>query len=330
MNVICAVSEAARGAHDDRAQEPGTVLLVLYDGMQSLDVMGMAEVFSRAAPRRSADDYRFRTASLGARPARSSCGLVVVPDEDLRTVPMSGIQTLLVPGSGPGEAPGAELRGWLRGHAGLVRRLAAVGTAAGTLAEAGLLDQRQVTAHDADRLRPGEPADCAPGTAAGAPAAGGPAADELTAGVELALSLVADDIGDDAALAVAGQLVPARSPGTPQLAQLRMQSARRTPLRQLQRWIDEHPAADLSVSALAGRSGLSPRQFTRVFTAETGITPGQYVDQVRLDAARRRLEATGENIEQVARTCGYGTPETMRRAFVRRLGLPPGQYRRQH
>ena len=303
------------------------MLLVLYDGMQSLDVMGMAEVFCRAAARRSARAYRFRTASLGARPARSSCGLVVVPDEDLRTVPMSKVQTLLMPGAAPGEAPGAELRGWLRGHATRVRRLAAVGTAAGTLAEAGLLDQRQVTAHDADRLLPGESADSAPEAAAASPAA-----DDLTAGVELALSLVADDIGDEAALAVAGQLVAARSPGdAPQFsAQLRMQSARRTPLRQLQRWIDGHPAADLSVSTLAGRSGLSPRQFTRVFTAETGITPGQYVDRVRLDAARRRLEASGGSIEQIARACGYGTPETMRRAFVRRLGVPPGQYRRQH
>jgi len=111
-------------------------------------------------------------------------------------------------------------------------------------------------------------------------------------------------------------------------AQLAGQLASREPLRDVQRWIAEHPAADLSVEALASQASLSPRQFARAFAAEVGMPPGRYVDQVRLEAARRRLEDTADGVEQTARSCGYGTPEAMRRAFVRALGVSPGEYRR--
>ena len=110
-------------------------------------------------------------------------------------------------------------------------------------------------------------------------------------------------------------------------AQLRAQLARRRPLREVQQWVTERPAEDLSVPSLAARAGLSPRQFARSFAAETGMTPGRYVDRVRLEAARRELEDTGAGVEQVARSCGYGTPEAMRRAFIRALGLSPAGYR---
>lgn len=110
-------------------------------------------------------------------------------------------------------------------------------------------------------------------------------------------------------------------------AQLRAQVAQRAPLREVQQWITERPAADLSVDALATRAGLSSRQFARSFAAQTGMPPGRYVDRVRLEAARRQLEDTGDGIEQIARSCGYGTPEAMRRAFVRTLGVSPAAYR---
>jgi transcriptional regulator GlxA family with amidase domain len=111
-------------------------------------------------------------------------------------------------------------------------------------------------------------------------------------------------------------------------AQLSAQLADRQPLREVQQWIAEHPAADLSVEALATRASLSPRQFARAFAAETGMPPGRYVDRARLEAARRHLEDTAAGVELTARACGYGTPEAMRRAFVRALGVGPAEYRR--
>jgi transcriptional regulator GlxA family with amidase domain len=111
-------------------------------------------------------------------------------------------------------------------------------------------------------------------------------------------------------------------------AQLAAQVANREPLRDVQQWIADQPAADLSVRALARRASLSPRQFARAFAAEVGMPPGRYVDRVRLEAARRQLEDTTAGVEQTARCCGYGTPEAMRRAFIRGLGVSPGEYRR--
>ena len=106
------------------------------------------------------------------------------------------------------------------------------------------------------------------------------------------------------------------------------QVAARPGLRQAQHWIADHPAGDLSVEALARRVNLSPRQFASVFTAEVGQTPGRYVDAVRLETARRLLEDSADGVEQVARASGYGTPEAMRRAFVRVLGIAPSEYQR--
>jgi transcriptional regulator GlxA family with amidase domain len=201
------------------------------------------------------------------------------------------------------------------------------------LAEAGLLDGRKATTHwaycaalaaryprivvDPDPIfvRDGNIA-----TSAG-----------VTAGIDLALALVEEDLGREAALDVARQLVVfLRRPGNQAQfsAQLAGQLASREPLRDVQQWIADHPAADLSVQALASQASLSPRQFARAFAAEVGVPPGRYVDRVRLETARRRLEDTADGIEQTARSCGYGTQEAMRRAFVRALGVSPGEYRR--
>jgi transcriptional regulator GlxA family with amidase domain len=111
-------------------------------------------------------------------------------------------------------------------------------------------------------------------------------------------------------------------------AHLTAQSASRQPLREVQHWIAEHPEADLSVPALARRANLSERQFARAFAAEAGVTPGRYVEQVRIEAARRHLEDTTDGVEETARACGYGTPEAMRRAFIAAVGVSPAEYRR--
>jgi transcriptional regulator GlxA family with amidase domain len=314
---------------------PRTVLIVVFDGVQSLDVTGPLEVFTGAngylADRgEPGPAYRIAVAGPGGQPVRTSSGLTIVPDTDLRAAPAA--HTLVVPGGEGTRAANEEVTAWLRQHAPTAQRIASVCTGAFLLARAGLLAGRRATTHwaYADALRRQFPEvtvdpepiyvrDGAVVTSAG-----------VTAGIDLALALVEEDVGREAALAVARHLVVflRRPGGQAQFsAQLRAQLARRRPLREVQQWITERPAGDLSVASLAARAGLSPRQFARSFTTETGVTPGRYVDRVRLEAARRQLEDTGEGVEQVARSCGYGTPEAMRRAFIRTLGVSPAGYR---
>jgi transcriptional regulator GlxA family with amidase domain len=152
----------------------------------------------------------------------------------------------------------------------------------------------------------------------------------VTAGIDLALALVEDDLGRDLALRVARQLVVflKRPGGQSQFsAQLAAQGAEREPIRELQAWIADHPAADCSVGALARRVAMSPRNFARVFAREVGTTPARFVETTRVEAARRRLEETHDGVDAVASRAGFGTAESMRRAFIRTLGVPPSAYR---
>ncbi|WP_058042601.1 GlxA family transcriptional regulator [Streptomyces roseifaciens] len=312
---------------------PGrTVLIVLFDDVQSLDVTGPAEVFAGAAHwTGDPATYRVRTATLDGGPVRTSSGLRVVPDHALHDAPAP--HTLLVPGGEGTRAPDPRLIGWLREHAPRAERVVSVCTGAFLLAAAGLLEGRRATTHWAFcaalaarfpsvRVEP-DPIYVRDGnvvTSAG-----------VTAGIDLALALVEDDLGREPALAIARNLVVfLRRPGnqTQFSAPLAAQTARRPRLRDVQHWIVENPAADLSVETLAARAGLSPRHFARAFQSETGMTPGRYVDRVRLEAARRQLEDAADGVEEVSRACGYGTPEAMRRAFVRALGTSPAEYRR--
>jgi transcriptional regulator GlxA family with amidase domain len=152
----------------------------------------------------------------------------------------------------------------------------------------------------------------------------------VTAGIDLALALLEEDHGRELALAVARELVMflRRPGGQSQFSvQLSAQIADREPLRELQRWIADHLDADLSVEALARRSAMSPRNFARVFTREVGLTPGQFVENSRVEAARRRLEESADGVDLIASECGFGTRESMRRAFIRTLRVPPSAYR---
>ncbi|WP_443732306.1 GlxA family transcriptional regulator [Streptomyces griseocarneus] len=309
-----------------------TVLIVLFDGLQSLDVTGPLEAFTCASA--EAGDrgaYRVRTATVDGGPVRTHSGLRLVPDGTLEGRPAADI--LLVPGGDAVAAPDPRLVAWLRENGPSAGRLVSVCTGAFLLAAAGLLDGRRATTHwafcddfaerfPAVRLER-EPVFVRDGrlaTSAG-----------VTAGIDLALALIEEDLGRRVALRVARHLVVfLRRPGNQRQfsAPLAVQIAGRPPLREIQHWIVEHPGADLTVEALAARAGLSPRHFARAFRAEVGITPGRYVGQVRLEAARRLLEDTGRGVEEVSRACGYGTPEAMRRAFVRALGAGPAAYRR--
>ncbi|MFJ9824147.1 GlxA family transcriptional regulator [Streptomyces sp. NPDC101160] len=312
-----------------------SVLVVLFEGVQSLDVTGPVEVFvggARAAGR--PDAYEIRTASLDGGPVRTHSGLRILPDTSLADAVAGGApHTLLVPGGEGTRTPDPALVDWLRTYAPSVERLVSVCTGALLLAEAGQLDGHRVTTHwvaceQLARDHPAVTVDPEPifvrdgrlATSAG-----------VTAGIDLALALVEEDLGRDAALTVARHLVVfLRRPGNQAQfsTQLAAQTARCEPLRDVQHWIAEHPEDDLSVPALAARARLSPRHFARAFHAETGTTPGRYVDRVRLEHARRLLEESPQGVQEVARAAGYGTAEAMRRAFVKALGTAPADYRR--
>jgi transcriptional regulator GlxA family with amidase domain len=201
------------------------------------------------------------------------------------------------------------------------------------LAAAGLLDGRRATTHwsECERLATLFPAvtveadpifvrDGDVWTSAG-----------VTAGMDLALALVEDDLGADVAREVARWLVlfVQRPGGQAQFsAQLAAQRPERDALRDVTAWMVDHLAADLSVPALARRAGMSTRNFARVFHAELRTTPAAFVETTRLEAARRLLESTDRTIDDIARACGFGTVETMHRTFKRTVRVTPGDYRR--
>ncbi|WP_314246481.1 GlxA family transcriptional regulator [Streptomyces kutzneri] len=315
------------------SSSPRNVLVLLYDGVQSLDVTGPVEVFAALARFPGRAGYAIRTVSPAGEPVRTGSGLTLVPDGELASARPGPGTTVLVPG---GRFTGdfePRLTDWLRTHGSGAERLVSVCTGGLLLAEAGLLDGRRATTHwyACERMARDYPAvavepdpiyvrDGPVATSAG-----------VTAGIDLALALVEEDHGQDVALTIARHLVVfLRRPGNQAQfsAQLAAQTARRDPLRDVQQWITEHPGEKLGVEHLAARARLSPRHFARAFQAETGVTPGRYVERVRVDHARRLLEESGEGIAQIARACGYGTPEALRRAFVRTLGQPPAEYRR--
>jgi transcriptional regulator GlxA family with amidase domain len=212
------------------------------------------------------------------------------------------------------------------------RRVASVCTGAFLLAATGLLDGRRATTHWAfatrlAALRPRVQVDPDPiyvrdgriWTSAG-----------VTAGIDLALAMVEEDLGRELAGALARGLVVfvRRAGGQSQFsAQLAAQVAERAPIRDLQAFIAEHPEEDLDVPALARRAAMSVRHFSRVFRAEVGVAPATYVEQVRVETARRLLETTVLPVEGVAAAAGFGTPEAFRRTLARRVGLSPREYR---
>lgn len=318
---------------------PRRVAIVVYPGVQSLDVTGPLEVFAGAqslieATGRADRGYEVTVVARGGRTVRTSSGLSLGPHGRLPAV-STPLDTLIVPG-GSGHRAACDDSGlvrWIAGAAGRARRTASVCTGAFLLARTGLLDGRRATTHwaNASRLAHEYPrVDVDPDpifvrdgtiwTSAG-----------VTAGMDLALALVEEDLDRDAALEIARHLVLfLRRPGNQSQfsAALAAQGAQREPLREVQREVVEDIGAAHTVEAMAARANMSPRHFARAFRAETGITPGRYVESVRLEAARRRLEDTDESIAGVARACGYGTTETMRRAFLRALAVGPAEYRR--
>jgi transcriptional regulator GlxA family with amidase domain len=316
-----------------------SVVLVGFQGVQALDLVGPFEVFTGAtlglaATGRHDDGYAVTIATAGGDSVSTGTGLEIVarplPD------PTEPVDTVVLPGGFGADAArrDGELIGWIRAAVPNARRVVSVCTGAFLAAEAGLLDGCRATTHWAHAGRmasefPSVTVDPEPIFLRSSPktwtAAG------VTAGIDLALSLVEDDYGTEIAQTVARYLVLyLRRPGgqTQFAAPVWMPRAKRAPIRSVQEAIETEPAGAHSVSDLARRAAMSPRHFTRVFTDEVGEAPGTYVERVRTEAARRQLEETDDTVTVIAGRCGFGTAETMRRNFVRRMGISPDQYRK--
>lgn len=323
--------------------KPRRVALVAFRNLQLLDAVGPLEVLAAASLAASSGvagtgaekrrGYSVEIVGPELTPLRAASGLRIGVDRTYADRP-EAIDTLIVAGGiGSVRAAGdRRVLDYIGAVAPLARRVCSVCTGAAILAATGLLEGRRVTTHWAYAARlaarfPNLDVDpdaiyCRDGkywTSAG-----------VTAGMDLALALVEDDLGRDLALAVSRQMVffLKRPGGQSQFsAQLAGQLAQRDPLRDLQAFIVEHPGEDHSIERLAARVALSPRHFARVFRAEVGKSPGRFVESVRVEAARQRLEDSRASVEEIASGVGLGTSETMRRAFLRQLGVGPAAYR---
>lgn len=329
---IPATAEPAYAARMGTGMSGPRVVIVTFAEAQILDVTGPLEVFSSASRFLPSARYRTEVVTAMGGPVLSSCGLQFVSTSiaDVDTP----VDTLVVAGGADMAAPAAdqELLRHVRRLAADARRVTSVCSGAFLLAAAGLLHGRRATTHWAEcgQLQDTyadvvvEPdsiyvQDGNVWTSAG-----------VTAGIDLSLALVAEDHGHQAAASVARHLVVylQRSGGQAQFsALLTAQGADTQPVRDLLSWLRDHLEDDLSVPALARKVNLSERHFTRVFKAEVGVTAADHVETVRLESACRLLETTGGSIEHIARTCGFGTPETMNRTFRRRLNTTPGEHR---
>jgi transcriptional regulator GlxA family with amidase domain len=307
------------------------VAVLAFDGVQLLDLTGPVEVFTTANTYGAR--YDVTIVSPTGADIRTSAGVRIGVDGRADELP-SRLGTLVVPGRPDWQAAVAD-RPLIDRVAGLARRsarTASVCAGAFLLAEAGLLDGRRAATHwrlAADlaarypwvSVEP-DPVFVRDGTVF--TSAG------VTAGIDLSLALVEEDHGAGLARSVARELVVfmARPAGQSQFsARLVPREARHPALRQVMDAIGADPAAAHRMDLLARQAGVSPRHLSRLFRTETGLTPGQYVESVRMEAAQALLEAGNEPVDSVAEQSGFGSAESMRRTFQQALGVPPTTYR---
>ncbi len=317
-----------------QAATPLIIEILVPVGAYPGGVCAVVDVFTEATVRsdgRAA--YGIRLIAEHPGPVTFASGLQIVPDGTIHD-PISPADTLVVAGGrfAVENPPSPELVAWIRRRSLEVRRYGALGPGAFLLGAAGLLDGKQVTTHweFAPRLAQAYPTaihepdrifvrDGRLFTTAG-----------LAASTDLALALVEEDVGRELAVTVARFLVVylKRPGGYPQLSvQLAAQIAMRSPIQLIQEWIRDHPKADLSIPELARRAGMSERNFSRIFRQESGVTPADFVEATRVDAAQRLLEETSLPLQRVASACGFSGSDALRRAVRRASGVGPREYR---
>lgn len=319
---------------------PRVVVIVAPDPSQELDVTGPTAVFSTANKLCGRDQpaYEVHVASVSDDAiVHTECGLRLLAEAPYHQIAGQigkPIDTVLMSGGAGARiaADDARLVGWLRDQAATVRRMGAVCTGAFPLCRTGLLDGQRVTTHwrHAERLAQRHPelrVDADPiwiragrfYTSAG-----------VTAGMDLSLALVEEDLGHAVSLEVARELVMfLRRPGSQAQFStvLRAQAAQSPELRALQTWIADNLGRDLSVGVLAEQAAMSPRNFARVFARQVGETPARYVERLRVEAVRRLLEGSDRRLEAIAHATGFGNADVMRQAFLRHVQTTPERYR---
>jgi transcriptional regulator GlxA family with amidase domain len=312
------------------------VLTVIFapSDVHALEVTGVQDalVESNWQPEHKGAAYDILVVSEEPGPIRCASGLHILPDCTIADV-RGEIDTLIITGTyGLPRQPSHQLVTWIAETAAGARRYGSVCTGVFLLAAAGLIDGKRVTTHW----------EYAPDLASACPKAlvepdrifvrDGPlfTSAGTTAAIDLTLALIEEDHGRDLALAVARRLVVflKRPGGQSQFSvQLATQTALRSPIERVQVWINENLSKDLSIADLAREAGMSQRNFARVFKAQTGTTPAEYVEIMRVDAARRMLEDTNLDVRRLAVACGFKRSASLRRAFLNRLGVTPTGYR---
>jgi transcriptional regulator GlxA family with amidase domain len=318
------------------------VVVLAFEGVQLLDVAGPVQTFASAneiAKNASGTPYRIVVASRRGGPLSSSAGLPLLTQPVAAATRRAAIDTLIIPG-GPGvhaALKDARTVAWVRRQLALARRIASVCTGAFLLAETGVLAGRRATTHwkscgQLQQLYPEVLVDPDPiylhdgriWTSAG-----------ITAGIDLSLAMIEEDLGRKLAMQVARHLVVFlnRPGGQSQFsAPLEAQAVAAdgnapNHFAPLHTWIAENLTGDLRVERLAEQARMSARTFARVYAARMGITPARMVERIRVEAVRRILEESDMPIKRIASQCGFGQEDRLRRAFARQVGTTPAEYR---
>ncbi|MGY6275604.1 GlxA family transcriptional regulator [Methylomonas sp. MgM2] len=315
-----------------------TVGVLAFPDVEILDIAGPNEVFgfaSAALQHRGICDRNIYSTKIFAEksgPVKTLSGLQIVADEAYGDTDVE-FDTLLIPGGYIEKAIADEkLIAWIKAMAEKVRRVVSVCTGSFLLAEAGLLDGCKATTHwhYSSQLSENYPLVCVQPDHIFIKDGNIFTSGGITSGIDLALALIEEDWGRELALHVARFMVVflKRPGGQSQFsAYLTNEAAHRSDIRDLQGWIMDHAGEELTVETLAGRMAMSPRNFARLFSTETGMTPAKYVEMVRIDQARNLLDSSDLGVEWIAVKTGFKDQERMRRAFLRQLGVNPHDYR---
>ncbi len=310
--------------------KPRTISFLVFEDFQLLDAAGPISAFEMPMRGMSPPPYTLKVIAATPGPVRSSSGVSLTAGPLSR----SPLDTLIIAG-GRGTRPAmADKRtlAFVRAQATSARRICSVCSGAYILAAAGVLDGKRATTHwgrtpdfrtryPQVRLEPDQiwTRDGKVWTSAG-----------ITAGIDLSLALIADDLGEEVARRAAQELVVyhRRPGGQSQFSALLEMEQPAGRFASLLAWARERLADPLTVDDLAAHACMSPRNFARAFAAETGVTPARAVERLRLETAREQVERSARPIDVIAREAGFGDPERMRRAFLRAFGQPPQSLRR--